>query len=1107
VASSITPNTSPTQAAVPQAVLQPNSGMVLTVGAGMEFASLKDALAASVDGDTIAVKAGTYTNDFGTVTTNVRIVAVGGMVNEVATVPAPNGKAILTVDNTLSIQGFTFSGGTDNSIWGNIAGLRLENGSLNVSYCYFHDNENGLLAGADPTASVTIDHSEFGHNGSGDGLTHNLYVGEVASLSITNSYFHDAVVGHEIKSRALVTTITNNVIADGPNGTASYDIDLPNGGVAKIANNVLEKGANASNWYVIHYGGETQYSYSANSLDVSGNTILNDMPISLGTVVLNQSNLNGLTTSANLTGNKLYGFDPSRIFYGAGTETADTRLATEPTYSQASPWTAEPILALASGPELLDLTSIGHTVTGGVGRLTVNDTAGSNTIGGGTGGLTLNANVGWDVVTTKAGASDLLNLAARGNLVNAAGNDHIAVTADYQTVNVTGQSTITGSNYDQYGLNGAGEKLTTSCSCVLTAGNAVDASVFDLGGDIQFSLAAGGTVYLNDQATTVHGGTAAGAVISNGAATGLVGNSGTISVTTGNGGARVQAFGGAVSITGGAGADTLVGGTGTDMFTLGGGADQVAFGSGSATVTGGTGADTYTFRSGAHGIETIVGFKQGIDTLHMAGFTGAAIAKGSIVGGSTLLTLTDGTTIKLVGVALPGYAAPSTGPGTGGNTGGSGPGAGTSTGTLTLVTGGQVVTGSAVSVTTVSDLVGGNTIVGGAGGLSVSAGTADFVSTAANSADQVALFRYDTLTGAGADQVTVSANANTISERGAATIVLLGAGNLVGGGAGLIHVTDTVGCDTVDGGAGGVVATLAGAYDVVNTAAGAADTISVGGRDIINSAGADHISVNGSNNQLMATGAAVITSGAGWGSYDLEGSESLAAAGAASVTVGRGATVTVSSAGNDGVGIVKLAGGTLAASETLAGIQSTLDVSGGASTISATVGSNAGLYAYSSGGVQFTAGTGAATVTSAAQSGSAGDTVDGGAGNLVVNGTIGLGIDVVAGSGNVTLNGGSGNDVFVGGAGTAQLNLGCGADTVTLGHGSMTVQGGVADIFVVPGSADGSLVIQNWTAQDSLVTPGHQPLAITAETVVGGSTFLTLAGGAQIELVGFNHFT
>ena len=108
-----------------------------------------------------------------------------------------------------------------------MAGIRLQAGSLNVSYCYFHDMQEVLLADPDPTASVTIDHSEFAHNGTGDGYTHNLYVGSVGTLTVTNSYFHDAVVGHEIKSRAAVTNIVNNVIADGPNGTASYDIDLP----------------------------------------------------------------------------------------------------------------------------------------------------------------------------------------------------------------------------------------------------------------------------------------------------------------------------------------------------------------------------------------------------------------------------------------------------------------------------------------------------------------------------------------------------------------------------------------------------------------------------------------------------------------------------------------------------------------------------------------------------------------------------------------------------------------------------------------------------------------------------------------------------------------
>ena len=56
----------------------------------------------------------------------------------------------------------------------------------------------------------------------------------IASFSITNSYIHDAVVGHEVKSRAANNIITGNRIFDN-NGSASYSIDMPNGGNATSA--------------------------------------------------------------------------------------------------------------------------------------------------------------------------------------------------------------------------------------------------------------------------------------------------------------------------------------------------------------------------------------------------------------------------------------------------------------------------------------------------------------------------------------------------------------------------------------------------------------------------------------------------------------------------------------------------------------------------------------------------------------------------------------------------------------------------------------------------------------------------------------------------------
>ena len=86
-----------------------------------------------------------------------------------------------------------------------------------------------------PHRHITIDHSEFDNNGTGTGYTHNIYVNEVAKLEITDSYFHDVNTGHEIKSRADDTVLLNNIIADGPSLSASYSIDLPDGGQACVS--------------------------------------------------------------------------------------------------------------------------------------------------------------------------------------------------------------------------------------------------------------------------------------------------------------------------------------------------------------------------------------------------------------------------------------------------------------------------------------------------------------------------------------------------------------------------------------------------------------------------------------------------------------------------------------------------------------------------------------------------------------------------------------------------------------------------------------------------------------------------------------------------------
>ena len=277
---------------------------LLTVGVGQKYTTIAAAVAASAPGDTIAVQGGpdhVYTNDFFTIRHSLTLQAVGGEVVMVATVPPPDGKAMITegaAGINVTINGFNISGvgvgGNDH----NGAAIRYEGGDLTLNDVYFHDNEEGLLGDGDANGTITINHSEFDHNGDGSGSTHNIYVGHIARFTLTNSYIHDAVVGHEVKSRAAVNIITDNRIFDN-DGDASYSIDLPNGGDATITGNVIEQGANPqANQNIFAYG-EEGITNGNPTVSIANNTIVNDRPNGVG--VLNPTGI-----SLGFTGNAVF---------------------------------------------------------------------------------------------------------------------------------------------------------------------------------------------------------------------------------------------------------------------------------------------------------------------------------------------------------------------------------------------------------------------------------------------------------------------------------------------------------------------------------------------------------------------------------------------------------------------------------------------------------------------------------------------------------------------------------------------------------------------------------------------------------------------------------
>jgi len=401
---------------------------VLPVGQGQEFATLAAAVAASHDGDLIEVQAGTYTNDFSIINTQVTIEGVGGMVDLVATEPPANDKGILTTNTSVTIENVAFSGAAvpDNQ-GGNGAGIRYQGGDLTLINDEFSGNQDGLLAASDPTGTITIDHSLFENNGVSDpnmvgyGATHNMYVNDVAQFTFENSISEAANIGHEIKSRASNTTVENNWIGDGPTGTSSYEIDLPNGGNAVIENNTIEKGPNQQNNNMIHFGGEGDViPYADSSLTVSGNTFINDY--GSATAML----LNGSIYTVTVDGNTFDNFGTGEL--GAGPAVYTNNWSGDGTeFPDSSPTSIVP-----GGntqyfnddlPHSYTITQSNSGVVGGGGLLTIDDPVGHVAVEGGTGGINFTEDY-------PAGGSDIITHAGAQDTVNVRGQDQIQSQGD-----------------------------------------------------------------------------------------------------------------------------------------------------------------------------------------------------------------------------------------------------------------------------------------------------------------------------------------------------------------------------------------------------------------------------------------------------------------------------------------------------------------------------------------------------------------------------------------------------------------------------------------------------------------------------------------------------
>lgn len=239
-------------------------------------AAFAAALSKAKDGDVIEVVEGEYRGVVGVVMQKkLTIRGIGKRPVFVADGKSAEGKAILVVkDGDITIENLEFRGARVPD--GNGAGVRFEKGRLTVRRCAFLDNENGLITANFNDAELEIVDSEFARAPRREGsLPHLLYVGRIAKLTIVGSRFHRGFEGHLIKSRARESVITYNMIRDSGEGEASYEIDLPSGGVATILGNVIGQSPRTQNPVIVAYGTEGS-AWPRNALVLAHNTIISE---------------------------------------------------------------------------------------------------------------------------------------------------------------------------------------------------------------------------------------------------------------------------------------------------------------------------------------------------------------------------------------------------------------------------------------------------------------------------------------------------------------------------------------------------------------------------------------------------------------------------------------------------------------------------------------------------------------------------------------------------------------------------------------------------------------------------------------------------------------
>jgi len=250
---------------------------VLQVGPDRPIKLPSQAAAIARTGDVIEIDPEPYVGDVAIWTAdNLTIRGAGGKAKMLAAGQSAENKATWVIKGRNAVvEDIEFAEAVSTN--GNGAGIRAEGINLTVRDCYFHDNQEGILSALNTTTSrIVIEDSEFERNGGNGGYSHEIYISNIAQLIVRGSYFHHGRVGHLIKSRAQQNLIIANRITDEADGSASYEIDLPNGGLNIVINNLIEQSGLTQNSTMLENALEGPRN-PIQQLWVVNNTFVNDL--------------------------------------------------------------------------------------------------------------------------------------------------------------------------------------------------------------------------------------------------------------------------------------------------------------------------------------------------------------------------------------------------------------------------------------------------------------------------------------------------------------------------------------------------------------------------------------------------------------------------------------------------------------------------------------------------------------------------------------------------------------------------------------------------------------------------------------------------------------